>query len=347
MTSLALGRSALGLLALSASQVELPPGPAADALARISADTVALELPKVPAGAWESPATWKRFSELLTAESAGAARDPARRAELALLALAQKRWEDAWARFSDCAASPPALAALLPHFLPGAASGGALEDGAVLRPALPPLRAPAADDPPIPRGAVQRREMKITGLVVGAATISVRVSVEGEGIEIDVEHLSGGEAKLAIVIPADPLYGFADEYMDWYRQEERGIPHGIDVRAGDEAHTLYARFEPRKPEWPSLLPEKLPAQIESGTLWLDPGADERAHPLLEAVAASLASGPLRIEARVVDRARLLDPKGTRAEGMGVRVDLSDAGSRPRKLAWIAGAIEQRALKAPR
>jgi hypothetical protein len=37
---------------------------------------------------------------------------------------------------------------------------------------------------------------------------------------------------------------------------------------GDEAHTLYARFEPRRPEWPTREPDLVPAQLENGTVRL-------------------------------------------------------------------------------
>jgi len=317
--------------------IELPPGPAADAAARIAPDTEPAALPAIPEDAWSRPATWKRFAELLSAEARGAAPDPSRRAELALLALAQRRWEDAWARFADCAASPAIAAALLPRFLPGAAKGDLPADGAVLAPALPPL---VPGGPEIPRGAVQRRAMKIDALAVGQAKLSLKVSVEGEGVEIDVEHLSGGAAKLAISIPEHPEFGYADEYVDWIHQEARGVAHEVTVAPGDEVHTLYARFEPRRAEWPTRLPASLPAQIEHGTVWLDPGPGGEDRALLESVAECLSAGPLRLAARIGA------PRGEKEEGIGIRIDLSHRAERPRKLAWIAGALEERALARP-
>jgi hypothetical protein len=322
-------------LATSGGKVELPKGRAADAAEKIGPDVRPASLPALAADAWKAPETWARFAALLSAEAPATAPDPQKRAELAVLAMAQSRWDDAWARFAECASSPPALAALLPRFLPGApASDAALPDGVVLRPALPPH---ATSPESIPRGAIERRAMRVEGVRVGAATLALRVSVEGEGVEIDVEHQGGGDAKLQIAIPADPQYAFADEYVDWFRQEQRGVPHEVVVHAGDEPHTLYARFEPRRPEWPSLVPEKLPAQLDRGTLWLDPGADTSDRLLLEAVAQALANGPLKIPTRI------RGPRAPRDEELGVRIDLSDAAARSRKLAWIAGAVEERAL----
>jgi hypothetical protein len=327
---------ALALAAGEGAKWELPAGPASDTASKIAADTKPAVLPKLADDPWQSPATWRRFAELLSAESAGKAPDPARRAELALLALAQHRWDDAWLRFSECASSPSTVAALLPRFLPGtvAALNEALPDGAVLAPALPPL---AAEGPGAPRGFVQRRAMRIEGLVLGTAHLALRVSVEGEGVEIDIEHKSGGAVKLKVAIPEDPQFAFADEYVDWFRQEKPGVPHEVSIQPGDEAHTLYARFEPRKAEWPTLLPDRMPAQIEQGILWLEPGSDERVRPLLEAVAECLTSGPLHVVAR------LGGPRDASADHVGVRVDLSDGTERSRKLTWIAGAVERCAL----
>ncbi len=326
-------------LILLATSLARPAGEGAKSASKIAADTKPAVLPKLAEDPWQSPATWRRFEELLSAESSAKASDPARRAELALLALAQHRWDDAWLRFGECAASPSIVAALLPRFLPGtsAAANEALPDGAVLAPTLPPLPPPSGEGPGAPRGFVQRRAMRIEGLVVGAAHLALRVSVEGEGVEIDIEHQSGGAVKLQVAIPEDPQFAFADEYVDWFRQEKPGVPHEVSIQPGDEAHTLYARFEPRKAEWPTLLPDRLPAQIEQGTLWIEPGSDERARPLLEAVAECLSSGPLHVVAR------LGGPRTASADHLGVRVDLSDAKARSRKLAWIAGAVERCAL----
>jgi hypothetical protein len=315
-------------------RIELPPGPAAEALARVSADTRPAALPKIPVAPWEEPATWRRWAELLSAESTGSPPDPARRAELALLALAQHRWDDAWRRFIECSASPAVVAALRPHFLPGT-DGRTLGDGALLTPALPPSSTPA------PSGRVERRSMRIEGLEVGAAVLAVRVSVEVEGVQIDIEHLSGGAVKLSIAIPEDREFGFADEYVDWYRQEKSGVAHEVTIRPGDEPHTLYARFEPRAPAWPTLLPERLPAQIAEGTLWLESRATAPGGALLQAVAESLAAGPLRLSAH------LREPHSAGEGFTGVSIDLADPVERPRKLAWIAGAVERRALERPR
>ena len=81
-------------------------------------------------------------------------------------------------------------------------------------------------------------------------------------------------------------------------------------------------------------------QIEKGTVWLDPGPGGEDRALLESVAECLSAGPLHLAARIGA------PRGEKEEGIGIRIDLSDRAERPRKLAWIAGALEARALARP-
>lgn len=335
--------SGLFLVAFGAAQgsrIELPAGPAADLAARLGPEVRPAELPRLGQDAWADGATWKRWSQLLTQEAGAGEPDPARRAELALLALEQGRFDDAWERFTQCAASPSVAAALLPRFLPGARSA-LLADGSVLAPALPPPSSPEARAAGSLRGGVDRRAMRIDGLAVGSAVIALKISVEVEGVQIDVLHLSGGPVRLSIAIPKDPRFDFSDEYVDWYRAEVKGVAHALSIQPGDEEHTLYARFEPRAPEWPTLLPDDVPAQIASGGLRIEARAGGADLGLLRAVAESLAAGPLHLPAV------LREPESPPEAFTGVTIDLSDPTIRPRKLAWIAGAVERRCLARPR
>ena len=212
-----------------------------------------------------------------------------------------------------------------------------LEDGAVLAPALPPSSATTGPPPSLLQGRVERRSMRIEGMRVGNAVLALRVSVEAEGVQIDVEHLSGEGVRVAVAIPRDPRFDFSEEYVDWYRQEEKGIAHVLQIAPADEEHTLYARFEPRAPAWPTRPPETVPAQIEHGGVRIAAGRDDPDLALLEAVAASLAQGPLRLDASLREPS---EGSGTLA---GIQIDLSDPAERPAKLAWIAAAVERRAL----
>lgn len=312
------------LAARGEGAVVLPDGPIARAVGALPPGIVPAELPKLPAPG----ATWTRWAELLDAETRAGEPDPARRAELALLALEQERWDDAWRHLEAAAKSPVWLAALLPRFLPGAASAR-LPDGATLRPSLPPRT------PGVPSGRVDRRAMKLESLAIGDAIVELSVAVEAEGVQIDISHLSGGAARLAVRIPEPSEYAIAQEYVDWYRQDTTRIAHEIEVRPGDPTHTIYGRFEPRGVRFTTELPKELHAQLASGTLWIVAGDPPSERALAQEIAASLERGPLKM------RARVLGPRETAPEGewSGVRFDLSDARERPRKLAWLASSVE--------
>jgi len=334
-----LGPILAAITAQEAPRILLPAGPAADVLKSLDAVAPAV-LPGLAPDPWTRPETWKRWAELLELETGASGPDPLRRAELALLALEQGRYEDAWERFEQSGSSPAVARALLPHFLPGSRSP-TLADGATLAPALPPPSSAEDRAAGSVRAGIDRRSMRIDGLVVGAATIALEVSVEIEGVQVDVQHLSGGPVQLAIRIPRDPRFGFSDEYVDWYRAEVKGAAHPLSIQPGDEEHTLYARFEPRAPEWPTLLPEDVPAQIATGGLRIVARAGSGELDLLRAVAESLTAGPLHIQAVLHEEG---SPPG---DFLGVTIDLSDPSLRPRKLAWIAGAVERRCFARPR
>lgn len=321
----------LAILA-QAPQIELPEGPATRAWARVTPEALPRESIGSSAVDARAPATWTLWADLLSAEAAATAPDPSRRALLARIALGQARFDDAWGHLAACAASPDRVADLMPRFLPGTRSFDGLADGAILAPALPPRGADAA------RGRIERRAMTIRGLRVGAATIAMKVSVETEGVQIDVEHLSGGAATVRVKIPEEPDWAFANEYVDWYKQDAMGVAHALTLNPGDEAHTLYARFEPRELAWPTTLPERLPAQIASGVLWLEIAADDPDRGQVDAFARSLEKGPLAV------RAEVRAPRRAESDGWtGVVVDLSRAGERTRKLAWLASSVERRSL----
>jgi hypothetical protein len=320
----------------SAPRIELPRGPAAEVAASLDPGVMPAPLPRVEDDPWSRPATWKRWAEILERVSRAGQPEPGAEAELAQLALAQGRYEDAWERFAACAGAPEIAAGLLPLLIPGARAGP-IEEGAVLRPALPPPSGPEARAAGALRGGVDRRVMSIEGMRVGSAVLAMKISVEVEGVQIDVVHRSGGPVKLSIAIPRDTRFGFSDEYVDWYRAEVKGVPHELAIAPGDDEHTLYARFEPRAPEWPTQIPESVPAQIRSGGLRIDPGDSRADLALFAAIAESFASGPLRLPATV--RAS----GGGEGSFTGITLDLSDLSLRARKLAWIVGAVEQRSL----
>jgi len=326
---------------------ELPEGRAGRALSKLAATTRAKALPKdlgaaglvpsVATKAWSSAATWQMWSESLRAEAASSAVDPERRARLALLALEQRRTEDAWNHFTAAANADPAwAAALLPRFLPGvpatSAAGigghaGPLPDGVVLSPSLPPPTEGLAE------GRFDRRAMSVSEIHIGAAVVSLRLAVESEGVQIDVKHVSGESARFSILIPEPREIGFGNEYVDWYRQDDMHIPHALEVKPGEEDHTLYGRFEGRSTAWSTKVPRELPGQLSQGKLWfvVPPHDEERA--LVDGIAACLTHEQFGFACAVIE-------SGAKApDWSGIRFDLSNPAERGSKLAWLAASVE--------
>ncbi|MBL8862228.1 MAG: hypothetical protein JNK02_09465 [Planctomycetes bacterium] len=290
---------------------------------------------------WADPATLERWRAALAAAAAGA--NPTARARLSVLALRAGRADDGWRHLAAAAAEPALAAALLPLFLPGigpdeaAGQGGLagpLADGVILAPATPPRARPAE------RGRVERRAMRVSGLRVGEALLALRVAVEPEGVQIDVAHLAGGPARLRVRLPSEPGFRLANEYVNWYRVERPGEAHAIEVRPGDEPHTLYGRFEPDREAPRFALPVQRPALLDSGGLAIRPGPRDGDLARAEALARALAGPPLALEARVAPRGAPAAPDGRSA----IEVDLSDPQTADAKLAALLGAIEQFVLR---
>lgn len=320
-------------------RVELPEGAASRAVAALRPDTKPTKLaaPLAPgSGPWDSPATIAAWSSAVARASADAAA-PGPRAELALLALAQERYDDAWAQFAACGGHPETVAALLPQFLPGAASSSAiaeLADGVVLRPALPPRSLGSA------ASRVDRRAMSVQRFRVGAAELSLKVSVEAEGVQVEVRHLAGGACKVSIVVPQPGDSESEIEYVDWYRQETLRTPHELVLEPGGDERVVYARVAPRASAWPRAG-EALAAQLKHGELWLEVARDDARFDVVDALANALTAPPFGL------RATTRDPRDPRPlDAKGVAVDLVASADRPRKLAHLVSAAEALAL-APR
>jgi hypothetical protein len=90
---------------------------------------------------------------------------------------------------------------------------------------------------------------------VGDAVLGIRLELARDGVQVDVTHLSGGTAELALVVPAPEGWHTTIEYLDWDRLEDVGGPRV--VRSSDESeeeasHALWGRFAPLPPHWPGL-----------------------------------------------------------------------------------------------
>jgi hypothetical protein len=291
------------------------------------------------AATWSSPRTWCQWGRMQAlafpaasaasgapAAAGGSARDdrPAWRRWLALLALRQGRWEDAWAHFAACDRPGELMLFFLPGiplFERGEAALDALPDGVLLAPAPPP------PTPGFPAGYLDEREAWVRGLRVGSAVIDLRVAIEPEGVQVDVVHVAGGAARLSVRLPEPDGFEIRVAYVDWLRQDEVGVPLALEVRPGDDTHSVYGRCLPRAPAWPTGAAEHVPAAIEREGLWLVTQAGDPDLERLEAVSQALG----RVDGGVVQG-------GLPARGVAFHVP-PPGPERERKLTWLASAYE--------
>ena len=327
--------------------VELPDGDAARAWAGVGADTVPAPLPDGlaaldAADAWTRPATWERWGELVAAEAGAREADPERRAGLFLLALRHGRTRDAWAHFARLGGSPEWTARMLALALPGVPAGTelgpggvvrGLADGSVLRPQLPPR----TGDPFAP--GIEWRSASVRGVRIGEATVDVTVQIEGDGVQVDLLHVGGGPAKVAVLLPEPEGYRIHVEYNDWFRQDTLREPLLVELEPGAEEVSLFGRLRERSVQFPSDHSGAMPFQIREGALWLalaDPGdTGDEDSALLESVATVLAR-LLEVRVRVAPEAE------ARAQAtFGTLVHLpADPAGRATSLRYLAASVER-------
>lgn len=328
--------------AAAPARFELPAGPLASLVAGLDPSAAPAKLSAEDLAAdWSRPATCELWrTAMAAAAQPGDALRPAR-ARLAWLALRQGRDDDAWRHLEVAGADPALLAALLPHFLPGVDAttptgiGGlppALPDGVALSPATPPHTRP------LENGRVERRSMRVRGLRIGDAQIGMTVAVEPEGVQIDLEHISGGTARVAVRLPREAGFGIANEYVDWFQAEQRGVAHTVTLQPGDEPHTLYGRFEPLPDEQPVALPPTEPAVLRLGGLEIrpEPGPEGRAR--AEALARALAGEPFELKTSVRSDDQPASVWGT------IQVDLRDPRNAAARVAALCSAAERFRLR---
>lgn len=330
--------------------ITLPEGPVARAWASVGSGTrprdLALgRLPRHPKdGAWADPGVWELWSTSVRAEAAAdpGESSPARRAQLAILALGLDRTADAWGHYAKTGADPRVAASLLPAFLPGIPPGNldpdhlglggqvlALPEGVLLTPALPP---PVGVSSP---GRLVRRNMRINGLRIGDAVLDMDVRVEFEGVQIDFHHRSGGAATFRVRAPEPPGFENRVEYVNWFRQDQVRVPHGITVEPGQpEAATLFARVLRRPFRWPTRMPEQLPAAIRLHGLRLSVPEGDPHVEILGTMAAAVGSAldlPCTLE---------FQPPGVPATPWGgLRIPLPQDPSRAGRLSGLISRSE--------
>jgi hypothetical protein len=284
----------------AAPAVVLPLGPAADAVRAIPADAqpVPLAGPDWPAWgseAWDGAEPWSRWSELVIEEREAPRPDAGRRAALALAAALQARHVDAWEHFAATAGEPGVAAAVLPRLFPGVPAdapagrgghAGALPDGVVLRPVLPPL------DSASPYGRPLVREMRLEGLAIGDVVCDVKLAVEADGVELSFVHRAGGTARVRVELPVPSEQSLRAVYVAWEEVPEPPPLIELVLEPGEEGVegevSIWGRFEPRELSWPAPAELAMPAQLARGgfVLTVDPG--DPLAPRLGQAARSLA-----------------------------------------------------------
>lgn len=337
-------------LAPPAGEVQLPEGPNARAFAGVGPETEAIALGAQLAGRHavlldgaDRAAVWRAWGQTLERCAASEEESPSERASLALFALEQGRWSDAWAHLERLGGHPEWSAAVLPRLLPGAPAGtppgrgglpGALPDGVLLTPAVPP---PTREVLP---GRIEPRAAEVRGLRIGEATVDLRVSLDGSGIQVDLAHTGGGPARVRVLLPEPEGLEIRVEYVDWMRQDERRLPLEVELLPGEEEHSLFGRFRPRPLALPASPRGPLPRALERGGLWVErPPCSEELNAELEAAAAALR-GALDLGGGVVEAG--VSPRCEPWAPTLLHVPAEPAAAR-RLLAAIASRVERHLL----
>ena len=330
----------------AAPRLELPRGPLAGVVATMSAEvspTAALapdgRLVRLSSQV-DAPETWSAWAADLTAAQQSNAIEA--RARLALVAVEQERYDDAWSHLSAVRADEASLAALLPRFLPGVPAGslagqggyaGALPDGVELRPALPyePDREGATGW--VPRAA------KVDGLAIGKARVGLEIAVEGEGIQVTLRHQGGEAATVKVRIPRHPEYTIEAEFVDWWQQDQLGNAWELELTPSGEEHVLYGRFRGGLATRAKLVPRHVPLQLQQyGAVVLV----ERECTQLEALGAfARAIQQCSGVATVIAHER---PTLNSSASSGLLIDWSDPQQRRTEWPLLAGRIERFVLQ---
>jgi len=230
-----------------------------------------------------------------------------------------------------------------PWLLPGspleilAGPGGLAQpipNGLRLRPALPP--APADQIP----GRVASRTAELKGLTIGEAVCDLVLEVEATGVTLDVYHRSGGTGVLIVDLPMPPGAQVFVDYVDWDRQDVKGLPLELTIEPREDEYTIFRRYKLARREVPAFPePGTLPAGIARFglTLQLAEGADEDASRALATACARLLERPVRV-ALAGDR-----EEGQPVRGTVVEMPAGEPGVQQR--AWLASALEHHLLGA--
>ncbi len=303
--------------------------------------------PSAPGQAWDwtRPLHWNLWAKALQQEARES--DPAARATLCILARAQGRMGDAWKHYERLGADPAWVAAVTHYLLPGAPldskvlMGGVLAplpNGVLLRPCLPPLPELKEGQVPALPGGVLWRKASVRHMRIGEAWVDLTISVEDSGVQIDVAHRGGQPARVSIVIPEPEGYEIRLEYLDWMQTESLRQPIVVDLKPGEEPHTLWGRMMPAPKARPTPKPGHLPAGLREEGLFLELPESDPQLPQLQAISQTLAD-LLKIPVS------LGSSDHHKAAWTGTRMVLGPGPERASQLVWLAAATESFLLPA--
>jgi hypothetical protein len=291
---------------------------------------------ELPLGDLEAPELWRAWAAAIASATAGPPEAAAgARVWLAACAARQGRHDDAWEHLARAGEDPAGLRAVLPLLAPGVSAADfaawpALPDGSELAPALPPPSAPL-DEILLGLGRVRPGEFRVTDFSVGAARIALHLSVEGDGVQIEIAHLSGGSARLRLRVPVPPDFDLGSVHLDWESRELVNGALAVDLEPGSEPRLIYGRYRPRLIEWPTTTPTALSAQIQRDGL------------CLWAQGESPIEGPRAGLAALLGLPVTVQVGGEQPPQAGVVIDLREASTRAAKLAALSSLAERYAL----
>ena len=328
---------ALLLCAALATDLTLPPSPAARAHAAVVAGTAPATLPpEVLAAAhpshWDSEQGWKAWSARLA--DLRARREPTahERAELALSALSQGRGEDAWHQLGSLAVHPGHTVALLPYLLVGGPTLD-LADGALFAPALPPLAGDPAERT-LGLGVLEPREWWLRGMQIGAARVDVRFAVDNSGLQLEFHHQSGGEARLRVVLPEPLDMELSSVYVDWEREPAPGGEHEVLLSPEVPVMEVHGSVRPVQRRWPNVAPLELDARARTLGFDVIVAESDVRKPRATGLALAIA-GATGLEARVRSASAPRAP----GEPCGIALEFAAGPERARKLRQLLSTLE--------
>jgi hypothetical protein len=331
--------------------ITLPEGPASKILAQVTSSQLPAGLPKSAAAwfepdCWSRTETWTTWAALVTAEAKEPGLDPSRRAQLALLARAQGRGQDAWQHLIALDGKPAWIAAVAPRLFPGIpldvplGPGGrpkSIPSGTILRPLLPP-RSPEA-----PAWRIEWRDATYGLLPIDGSEVDFAMMLEGTGVQAEFSHRSGPVVELGILLPEPEAHQIRVEYINWSRQDQLHVPLLVTISAEDEEpQALYGRIRALPAQFPTPLAGHVPTHLSLGGLWLDLPLDdpdrEWLAPLTE-ILSDLVGAPVRLGRPDPGAADALPVTGT-------VVRLTEGPGRAAVLRYLVSTIETLRLPPP-